>query len=256
MRPEDLLKALTEVGDDLLEETDALRRKRGTAFRGKEEGSALSAAEPAQSNKVTDIRAGRRNWRKWTALAASLALLLVAGSLVFRAVTMRKGSMSSATADGYMYESAKESAAGAEIEMAAENEMEVNAEEPMEATALAEDCAAEAHLLRVITYEGEVVIELNDSMAAQDLLAQLPLTVGTKHHGENGIAFQPPQALDATDGIEGGGDVGTLGYYAPDNTVVLFYGDVEARPGFYLLGEAVEGADLIAGITGEVTIEG
>ena len=62
---------------------------------------------------------------------------------------------------------------------------------------------------------GTVVYQLNDSAAADALLAQLPLTVEVEDYGTNEKIFYPPQALDTADAPPAEGGAGTLAYYAP-----------------------------------------
>jgi hypothetical protein len=67
---------------------------------------------------------------------------------------------------------------------------------------------------------------LADSAAARDLLAQLPVTVEMTDHGgvEKTGALPSPLSLDGQpEGADP--DVGDLGYYAPGNDLVLYYGD-------------------------------
>ena len=285
MKREDIVDALSGVGEDLIAEADALRKQSGAAFRAEDPGQTRegenaqppAAEEPVE--KVTDIRAHRRSMRRWTALAAVLVVAALATGtiLMFSRVHMgNHGTMqSAATAEADAAEAAKteETLPATEAEEAAAEEVaeapaEAAAEEIAEETAAgasaesdkaaAEEetatAAAEQRLLRVQTAAGEIVFELNDSPAAASLLAQLPLTVETEPYGSNEITFQPPAELDVTDGVEGGGTAGMLGYFAPWNNVVMYYGDFGAYPGLYILGEAVEGAELIREVSGEITV--
>ena len=61
--------------------------------------------------------------------------------------------------------------------------------------------------------------------------------------------------VDTENGLEGGGTAGYLGYFAPWNNVVMYYGDFEEYPGLYILGEAVSGAENIKDIKGTITME-
>ena len=102
---------------------------------------------------------------------------------------------------------------------------------------------------------GEVVFVLNDTPAAESFAAQLPLSVDTELYGGNEIVFHPEEPLDIENGMEGGGTAGYIGYFAPWNNIVLYYGDFDAYPGLYILGEAVSGAENIRDIRGRVTVE-
>lgn len=115
--------------------------------------------------------------------------------------------------------------------------------------------AEESAHVRVLSDAGEIVFALNDTPAAASLLSQLPLRAETEPYSDNEIVFHPEKPLDTENGTEGGGTAGYLGYYAPWNNVVLYYGDFDAYPGLYILGEAVSGAEHIKDIRGEISIE-
>lgn len=102
---------------------------------------------------------------------------------------------------------------------------------------------------------GTVVYALNDSAAADALLAQLPLTVAVEDYSTNEKIFYPPQALDSTDAPPAEGGAGVLAYYAPWGDVVMFYDSFRANAALYELGHAVSGAELISGMSGDVTVE-
>lgn len=97
---------------------------------------------------------------------------------------------------------------------------------------------------------------LDDSAATRDLLAQLPLTVDMVDHGsvEKTGALPSPLSLDGQpDGADP--DVGDIGYYAPDNDLVLYYGDQSYYRGIVILGRLDAGAaDRLAGLDGAVTV--
>src|SRR5215218_2437842 len=79
---------------------------------------------------------------------------------------------------------------------------------------------------------------LSDSAAARDLLAQLPVTVDMTDHGgvEKTGALPSPLSLDGQpEGADP--DVGDLGYYAPGNDLVLYYGDQSYFTGIVVLGQ-------------------
>jgi hypothetical protein len=78
---------------------------------------------------------------------------------------------------------------------------------------------------------------LDESAAARDLVAQLPVTVDMVDHGgvEKTGPLPSPLSLDGQpDGADP--DVGDLGYYAPGNDLVLYYGDQSYFPGIVVLG--------------------
>ena len=115
--------------------------------------------------------------------------------------------------------------------------------------------AQDTRQLQVQSDGGTVIYQLNDSAAAAALLAQLPLTVEVEDYSTNEKIFYPPEALDTVDTPLAEGGDGTLAYYAPWGDVVMFYGDYNANGSLYELGEVVSGGELIAGMSGTVTIE-
>src|SRR4051812_331854 len=78
---------------------------------------------------------------------------------------------------------------------------------------------------------------LFDSPAAEDLVAQLPVTLRMTDHGgvEKTGALPSPLSLEGRpEGADP--DIGDLGYYAPGNDLVLYYGDQGYYPGIVVLG--------------------
>ncbi|WP_268793486.1 cyclophilin-like fold protein [Rhodococcus sp. Leaf278] len=104
--------------------------------------------------------------------------------------------------------------------------------------------------------ERTVVGTMNDSAASRDLLALLPLTLTLSDHGAVEKAGPLPSEL-STDGAPGSADPdsGDIGYYAPGNDFVLYYGDQSEYPGIVILGSmAASGAEAIGSIDGDVTV--
>jgi hypothetical protein len=97
--------------------------------------------------------------------------------------------------------------------------------------------------------------ELNNSPAAQDLYAQLPLRIKVGNYSINEKIFYPPKKLNTADTPKANAKAGTLAYYAPWGDVVMFYGSFGSAPGLYELGHAVSGSDYIQGMTGTLEIE-
>lgn len=97
---------------------------------------------------------------------------------------------------------------------------------------------------------------LEDSAAARDLAAQLPVTVDMVDHGGVEKTGPLPSPL-STQGQPEGADpeVGDVGYYAPGGDLVLYYGDQSYFPGIVVLGR-LEGdaASRIADLDGPVTV--
>lgn len=100
----------------------------------------------------------------------------------------------------------------------------------------------------------EIVYELGQSAAAQELCAQLPLTVEVEDFSTNEKIFYPPQKLEGTDAPLAEGGRGVLAYYAPWGDVVLFYGPFGGDSQLYELGRAVSGEGEIETLSGAVTV--
>lgn len=102
--------------------------------------------------------------------------------------------------------------------------------------------------------EHVVIFALNDSPAALSLYKQLPIEVEVENYSSNEKIFYPPEELDTTDGIEGGGEAGVLAYFSPWGNVVMYYGPFDAYPGLYILGEAIDFAEEIENLSGTIYI--
>ena len=94
-----------------------------------------------------------------------------------------------------------------------------------------------------------------DSAAGRDLIAQLPLTIDMVDHGsveKTGPLPAPLSRAGQPDGADP--DVADVGYYAPGNDLVFYYGDQSYYPGIVILGRLDgDAASRIAEIDGAVT---
>ena len=94
-----------------------------------------------------------------------------------------------------------------------------------------------------------------DSPAGRDLLNQLPLTVDMTDHGaveKTGPVPAPLSLNGQPDGADP--DVGDVGYYAPGNDLVFYYGDQSYYPGIVIIGRLDgDAASRIADMDGTVT---
>ena len=78
---------------------------------------------------------------------------------------------------------------------------------------------------------------LADSAATRDLVAQLPVTIDMVDHGRVEKTGPLPSPLSLKGQPEGADpEAGDLGYYAPGNDLVLYYGDQSYFPGIVILG--------------------
>lgn len=99
------------------------------------------------------------------------------------------------------------------------------------------------------------VFELNNSPAARDLYAQLPLSIKVEDYSDNEKIFYPPKKLNTTDTPQADARSGTLAYYAPRGDVVMFYKDFGSAAGLYELGHDISGSEYIQKMSGTILIE-
>lgn len=109
--------------------------------------------------------------------------------------------------------------------------------------------------IRITIGEERFTATLDDSAAAEDLLGQLPVTVKMTDHGGVEKTGPLPSPLSLDGQPEGADpDVGDVGYYAPGNDLVLYYGDQSYFPGIVVLGRLDgDAAARIAKVDGPVT---
>ena len=100
----------------------------------------------------------------------------------------------------------------------------------------------------------EIIFALNDSQAAKDLYAQLPLEIDVKDYSNNEKIFYP-QALNTENTPLAENKIGTLAYYAPWQDVVMFYGEFRQNDQLFKLGEVVSGGEVIPNLSGKIKIE-
>jgi len=99
------------------------------------------------------------------------------------------------------------------------------------------------------------VFELNNSPAAKELYAQLPLSITVENYSSNEKIFYPPKKLNTIDTPQANAREGTLAYYAPWGDVVMFYGSFGSAAGLYELGHAISGSEYIQRMSGTIQIE-
>ncbi len=124
-------------------------------------------------------------------------------------------------------------------------------EENLESIETEED---EVMKIKVISKEYEIIYELNQSQAAKDLYAQLPLALEVKDFSTNEKTFYPPEELDITDAPLANAEKGSLCYYSPWADVVMFYDHFGQGSSLYELGEVVSGKEDIEKLSGMIEI--
>ncbi|WP_255467428.1 cyclophilin-like fold protein [Aeromicrobium senzhongii] len=109
--------------------------------------------------------------------------------------------------------------------------------------------------IRITIGDERFTATLDDSAAADDLLAQLPVTIDMVDHGGVEKTGPLPSPLSLAGQPEGADpDVGDLGYYAPGRDLVLYYGDQSYFDGIVVLGRLDgDAAKRIAQLDGNVT---
>jgi len=110
--------------------------------------------------------------------------------------------------------------------------------------------------IRITVGEHTFSADLQESAASRDLLAQLPTILQMRDHGGVEKTGRLPDPL-SLDGQPSGADpdVGDVGYYAPGNDLVLYYGDQSYYNGIVVLGRMEDGAPArLATLPGTVTV--
>ncbi|MFT3942461.1 MAG: cyclophilin-like fold protein [Ancrocorticia sp.] len=103
-----------------------------------------------------------------------------------------------------------------------------------------------------ITIGSEVInARLWDNPAAQSLIDQLPLTLDFSDYGGQEVLAEPPTPL-TMEGMPAGesAPAGTIGYYAPTQSVVLYYSDVPRFSGIVRIGQMDDDVATLRGWSG------
>ena len=93
--------------------------------------------------------------------------------------------------------------------------------------------------IRITVGDQTISAELADNPTAQDLASQLPLSLNIRDfNGVEKIAALPRSL--SMDGVPAGDDpdINDIGYYAPSNDLVFYYGDVGYFNGIVRIGQA------------------
>ena len=93
-------------------------------------------------------------------------------------------------------------------------------------------------MIRIIIGGQAVTTQLADNPTARDLLDQLPITLTFRDLNQVEKIAKLPRAL-TSDGAPEGDDpeIGDLGYYAPSQDLVIYYGDVGYWDGIIRMGQ-------------------
>lgn len=111
--------------------------------------------------------------------------------------------------------------------------------------------------IKMITENTEVVITLNDSRAAADLAAMLPLELTLIERNSFAKGMTLPEQLSSVEATTREYEIGDFGYWDAGPDLAIFYDDiyeqtiVEVIP----LGHAETGAETMANESGKVRLE-
>ena len=110
--------------------------------------------------------------------------------------------------------------------------------------------------MKLTTTMGDIIIKLNNSNAAQNLAAMLPLDLDfSDYNGTEKIAY-PPEDIDVSDMAAGTAPkAGDLTIYAPWGNLALFYQDWSYSSSLIPLGSIESGAEWISALDGVVRAE-
>lgn len=91
--------------------------------------------------------------------------------------------------------------------------------------------------VRILIGDQSLEGRLWDNAAARSLLGQLPLTLEFSDFGGQQVVAELPEPV-TMEGMPAGesAPMGTIGYYAPDGVIVLYYTDVARFTGIVRLG--------------------
>jgi hypothetical protein len=91
--------------------------------------------------------------------------------------------------------------------------------------------------IRITVDDQAITAQLADNPTAQDLAAQLPLTLSIRDFNRQEKVAKLPRPL-AMEGVPAGDDpeINDLGYYAPSGDLVFYYGDVGYFDGIVRIG--------------------
>lgn len=108
--------------------------------------------------------------------------------------------------------------------------------------------------IKISSGDYEIIYKLNESQAAKELYAQLPLTIEVEDFSTNEKVFYPPQKLSIDNTPMASGGKGKLAYFEPWGDVVMFYDSFSDNSSLFELGEVVSGQDDIEKLSGIITI--
>lgn len=111
--------------------------------------------------------------------------------------------------------------------------------------------------IKMITENAEVIITLNDSRAAADLAAMLPLELTLIERNRFAKGMTLPAPLSSTESTTRAYEIGDFGYWNAGPDLAIFYDDIYEQTivDVIPLGHAQSGAQKLANETGTVRLE-
>lgn len=132
-----------------------------------------------------------------------------------------------------------------------------NASQPIPESQDSDYVSVEGTQIKMITENTEVVITLNDSRAAADLVAMLPLEMTLIERNSFAKGMTLPEQLSSVEATTREYEIGDFGYWNAGPDLAIFYDDiyeqtiVEVIP----LGHAETGAETMRNESGTVRLE-
>lgn len=117
--------------------------------------------------------------------------------------------------------------------------------------------SAEGKQIKVTAGEVEVIVTLNDSEAAADLVQMLPLELTLIERNSFAKGMTLPAHLSAEEETTREYEIGDFGYWDAGPDLAIFYDDIYERTVVPVipLGKAESGAEMLADTSGAVTLE-
>ena len=119
------------------------------------------------------------------------------------------------------------------------------------------DNRVEGTQIKMVTDNTEVVITLNDSKAASDLVEMLPLELTLIERNSFAKGMTLPEQLSSSEATTREYEIGDFGYWDAGPDLAIFYDDIYEQTivDVIPLGHAQSGAEMLAGETGTVRLE-
>lgn len=117
--------------------------------------------------------------------------------------------------------------------------------------------SVEGRQIKVTAGEVEVIVTLNDSRAAADLLQMLPLELTLIERNSFAKGMTLPARLSSEEETTREYEIGDFGYWDAGPDLAIFYDDIYEQTVVPVipLGKAASGAELLADTSGTVTLE-